>query len=79
MMPMPPRFAGVELYFENLERAKQFYVETLGLGVSDEQPGHHEKFNSGGGFVALTRKGLSRTRREIRRFSSSKCRISSRQ
>jgi predicted enzyme related to lactoylglutathione lyase len=57
MMPMPPRFAGVELYFENLERAKQFYVETLGLGVSDEQPGHHEKFNSGGGFVCLDQKG----------------------
>jgi predicted enzyme related to lactoylglutathione lyase len=57
MMPIPPRFLGVELYFENLERAKKFYVETLGLGVSDEQAGHHAKFDTGRGFVCLERKG----------------------
>jgi predicted enzyme related to lactoylglutathione lyase len=33
------RFVGVELYFENLERAKKFYIETMGLEVSDEQVG----------------------------------------
>lgn len=51
------RFVGVELYFENLERAKAFYVET-GLAVSDEQAGHHAKFDSGGGFICLERKGV---------------------
>jgi predicted enzyme related to lactoylglutathione lyase len=52
------RFVGVELYFENLERAKAFYVETMGLEVSDEQAGHHAKFDSGGGFICLERKGV---------------------
>ncbi|MGC2060677.1 MAG: VOC family protein, partial [Candidatus Sulfotelmatobacter sp.] len=43
--------------FENLERAKKFYTETLGLKVSDEQVGHHAKFDSDAGFVCLERKG----------------------
>lgn len=51
------RFIGVELYFDNLERAKKFYVETLGLEISDEQIGHHAKFDSGASFVCLERKG----------------------
>src|SRR5712671_3081894 len=51
------RFVGVELYFENLERAKKFYIETMGLEVSNEQVGHHAKFDSGAGFVCLERKG----------------------
>jgi hypothetical protein len=29
-------FVGVELYFENLDRAKKFYAETLGLEISEE-------------------------------------------
>ena len=41
------RLVGVELYFENLELAKEFYLETMGLEVSDEQVGHHAKFGSG--------------------------------
>ena len=51
------RFVGVELYFEDLERAKKFYLETMGLEVSDEQVGHHAKFDSGSSFVCLERKG----------------------
>jgi predicted enzyme related to lactoylglutathione lyase len=51
------QFVGVELYFDNLERAKKFYSETMGLEVSDEQVGHHAKFDSGAGFVCLERKG----------------------
>jgi predicted enzyme related to lactoylglutathione lyase len=51
------RFVGVELYFKNLARAKKFYVETMGLEVSDEQIGHHAKFDSGAGFLCLERKG----------------------
>jgi catechol-2,3-dioxygenase len=41
MQPVRARFIGVELYFDDLERAKNFYEETLGLAVSDEQTGHH--------------------------------------
>jgi predicted enzyme related to lactoylglutathione lyase len=51
------QFVGVELYFENLETAKRFYIETLGLEVSDEQGGHHATFDGGAGFVCLERKG----------------------
>jgi predicted enzyme related to lactoylglutathione lyase len=57
MQPIYARFIGVELYFDDLERAKKFYQETLGLAVSDEQLGHYAKFDSGGSFVCLERKG----------------------
>jgi predicted enzyme related to lactoylglutathione lyase len=57
MEPIQARFVGVELYFEDLERARKFYLETMGLEISDEQPGHHAKFDSGAGFVCLERKG----------------------
>jgi predicted enzyme related to lactoylglutathione lyase len=53
-----PQFVGVELYFEDLEGAKRFYVETLGLDVSDEQAGHHAKLDGGAGFVCLERRGV---------------------
>jgi hypothetical protein len=52
-----PIFAGVELYFENLEGAKQFSTQLLGLEVSEEQTGHFVKFDSASGFVCLERKG----------------------
>ncbi|MFZ1141777.1 MAG: VOC family protein [Candidatus Sulfotelmatobacter sp.] len=52
------RFLGVELYFENLERAKKFYLETLNLNLSDEHAGHHARFDSGESFVCLERKGV---------------------
>ena len=51
------QFVGVELYFDDLEGAKEFYAGTLGLEISDEQVGHHAKFDSGAGFVCLERKG----------------------
>jgi len=51
------RFVGIEIYFDDLERAKKFYAETLGLEVSDEQLGHHAKFDSDAGFVCLEQKG----------------------
>lgn len=58
MKPIEARFVGVELYFEDLEKAKRFYVDTMGLEISDEQAGHHAKFDSGAGFVCLERKGV---------------------
>jgi len=52
------QFVGVELYFEDLEKAKSFYVDTMGLKISDEQPGRHAKFDSRSGFICLERKGI---------------------
>ncbi len=52
-----PNFVGVELYFEHLEAAKQFYTQLLGLEVSEEQSGHFVKFDSASGFICLERKG----------------------
>ena len=58
MKKAPLQFAGVELYFEDLPRAKKFYAETLGLELSHEQLGHHAKFGSEAGFICLERKGV---------------------
>ncbi|HEY6369509.1 MAG TPA: hypothetical protein VIX37_02945 [Candidatus Sulfotelmatobacter sp.] len=58
MKRLAAQFIGVELYFENLETAKSIYVDTLGLGISDEQAGHHAKFDSGSGFFCLEKKGV---------------------
>lgn len=57
MQRIQAKFLGVELYFKDLERAKQFYACTLGLSVSEEQKGHHAKFDGGSGFVCLEVKG----------------------
>lgn len=50
-------FVGVELYFDDLDRARSFYAETLGLQIADEEPGHHAKIDSGAAFICLERKG----------------------
>ncbi len=52
-----PKFVGIELYFDDLNRARRFYTGVLGLSISDEQPGHHARFDSAGGFICLERKG----------------------
>ena len=57
MQPIQARFIGVELYFGDLEKAKEFYRQTLGLEMSEEQVGHHAKFDFGASFVCLERKG----------------------
>jgi catechol 2,3-dioxygenase-like lactoylglutathione lyase family enzyme len=51
------RLAGVELYFEQLERARRFYSETLGFELEELQPTHHAKFALAGGFLCLEQKG----------------------
>jgi predicted enzyme related to lactoylglutathione lyase len=51
------RFVGVELYFDDLERAKKCYAETLGLRVAEEQVGRYVKFEGGTDFICLERKG----------------------
>jgi predicted enzyme related to lactoylglutathione lyase len=51
------RMAGVELYFDDLDRARKFYCETLGLRVTDEAAGNFVQFDAGSGFLCLERKG----------------------
>ena len=51
------RLAGVELYFDNLDEARKFYRETLGLTLTGETPGHHAQFDAAGTFVCLERRG----------------------
>jgi predicted enzyme related to lactoylglutathione lyase len=51
------RLTGVELYFDDLPRAKKFYRETLGLELADESAGHFAQFAAGTSFVCLERKG----------------------
>lgn len=60
----------MELYFDDLEPAKKFYVEILGLEISNEQAGHHTKFNSGTGFVCLEHKRSEPYRRKTKLRSS---------
>jgi len=50
------RLTGVELYFENLRRAKKFFSETLGLELAEESAGHFAQFAAGNSFVCLERK-----------------------
>jgi predicted enzyme related to lactoylglutathione lyase len=40
------KLVGVELYFEDLERAKAFYESELGLALSGEEEGHHAQFGA---------------------------------
>jgi catechol 2,3-dioxygenase-like lactoylglutathione lyase family enzyme len=35
------KLVGVELYFDDLERARRFYGAELGLELSGEEEGHH--------------------------------------
>ena len=51
------RFLGAGLYFDNLDEAKTFYSQTLGLKLADYQPGHFVKFDNATSFVTLVQKG----------------------
>ncbi len=51
------KIVGIELYFDNLTRAKKFYRDTLGLTLANETPGHHAQFSAGDAFLCLERKG----------------------
>ena len=57
MTTIDARYIGTELYFDDLEKARDYYSSVLGLKISEEQPGHHAKFISGAGFICLERKG----------------------
>jgi catechol-2,3-dioxygenase len=57
---MGARLIGVELYFDDLEAAKRFYRETLGLNLSQEQSGHHVQLETGRPFLCLEKEGSAR-------------------
>jgi catechol 2,3-dioxygenase-like lactoylglutathione lyase family enzyme len=52
------RFAGFELYFDDLERARRFYTMKLGLRTIEHDPTHHVKLAGGDAFLCLERKGM---------------------
>ena len=52
------RLLGIELYFDDVPRARDFYRGVLGLPLEEEQPGHHAKLAPQGGFLCLERKGV---------------------
>jgi predicted enzyme related to lactoylglutathione lyase len=52
------KFVGVELYFDDLQKAKSFYVGILGLQIAEEQEGHHTKFDCEAGFICLEKTGV---------------------
>jgi hypothetical protein len=58
MSTINARLVGVELYFDDLVAAKNFYQGTLGRDVFSEQPGHHAQFNLGRAFLCLEEKGV---------------------
>ena len=51
------RLVGVELYFADLVRAKDFYTKVLRLPVGEEHHGHFAKLDFSSAFVCLERKG----------------------
>jgi catechol 2,3-dioxygenase-like lactoylglutathione lyase family enzyme len=58
MIRSDTRLAGVELYFDDLPRAKAFYRDVLGLDLVEDAAGHHAKFEVGGPFLCLERRGV---------------------
>lgn len=58
MIRTKTRLAGVELYFDDLPRARAFYVDVLGLDLIEEAADHHAKFETGGTFLCLEKRGV---------------------
>ena len=58
MKDLNARLVGVEFYFANLKKAKEFYFKTLGLKLSEEQKSHHARFETDSGFICLEKKGV---------------------
>jgi predicted enzyme related to lactoylglutathione lyase len=55
---MQSRIVGFELYFDGLQQAKEFYRDVIGLPLTEDDPAHHAKFESGSsGFLCLEVKG----------------------
>jgi predicted enzyme related to lactoylglutathione lyase len=53
-----PRVVGFELYYQDLDLAKRFYQDILGMELTEDQAGHHARFDEGAAFLCLERKGV---------------------
>src|SRR5690348_14107830 len=53
-----PSLVGFELYYQDLDSAKHFYQNVLGMELSEDQAGHHARFEGGTAFLCLERKGV---------------------
>ena len=58
MKGISAQLVGIELYFDDLDRAREFYIERLGLEVSEESKGHFAKFDCGSSFLCIEKKGI---------------------
>jgi len=70
------RFVGVELYFDDLTKAKNFYTKTLRLALTEYSPRHHAKFDAGAGFICLEKKASKTIHRGTKLFCFLKFAIS---
>jgi predicted enzyme related to lactoylglutathione lyase len=57
-MPDRPRLLGIELYFNDLPKAKRFFQENLGLELIEDDADHHAKFDGQSGFICVEKKGV---------------------
>src|SRR5216683_340299 len=69
------RLLGLELYFEDVSRARDFYCGVLGLSLEEEKPGHHVKLAPDGGFLCLEHKGVENYTSQDKAVVFSKSRI----
>ena len=51
------RLAGIELYYDDINAAKRYYRDDLGLELTEEEVGHYAKFDLGGVFICVEHKG----------------------
>jgi hypothetical protein len=58
MKGLQPRLVGVELYFDDLNKAQDFYANTLGLRLGDAAANHHARFDTPTAFVCLEKRGV---------------------
>jgi len=57
MPPVGLRLVGVELYYDSLDRARQFYSDLLGLYPKEADQMRYTKLDGGPAFICLERKG----------------------
>jgi hypothetical protein len=67
--------SALELHFEDLETAKQFYSITVQIQISEEQIGRQAKFAVGSSFVCLKRKERNPIHRRTRQSCFSRWQI----
>src|SRR3989442_7438367 len=62
-----PHLLGMELYFEDLSRAREFYLRVLGLDLKEEAAGHFARFDGAARSFVWRRKERRITRPATKR------------